>query len=132
MANGFSPVVGEVRVKKSAGLLEGAGELETVIVTDWLPEPPVPVQVSVNVELVIRLLVVCEPEVAFVPDHSPEAEHEVALVLLQVSVAELPEVIEFGLADINTVGVVGGGVVVIPGVVVAATDDCPEIFPAVS
>src|SRR5262245_24560268 len=91
----------------------GGGDVEeaTVTVADWLTEPPPPKQVSVNVVLAVRFPVVCEPEIAFVPDHPPDAVHEVALVVLQVSVEAVPEVIEPGLADKATVGpgVEGGG-----------------------
>ena len=52
------------------------------------------------------------PLVALVPVQPFEAVQEVALVELQVSVAEAPAVIEVGLAPIVTVGAgVGGSVV---------------------
>ena len=44
------------------------------------------------------------PLVAFVPVQPPEAVHDVASVLLQVSVTVPPDVIEFGEADRVTVG----------------------------
>lgn len=65
----------------------GAGAA-TVTVTLWLPVPPLPVQDSVYVPDVVRLLSVCEPDVDFVPDHAPLAEHDVALMLDQFSVVE--------------------------------------------
>lgn len=46
------------------------------------------------------------PEVARVPDHAPEALHEVALDEDQVSVLPLPAAMELGLADNDTDGAV--------------------------
>ena len=40
----------------------------------------------------------CEPLTALLPDHAPEAVHEVALVADQVKVALLPLITELGLA----------------------------------
>lgn len=89
-------------------------ESVTVTVADWPAEPPAPVQVSVNVVAAVRFPVLCEPETALVPDHPPEALHEVAFVEFQVSVEALPETTEVGLAAMLTVGVavVGGGALV--------------------
>jgi hypothetical protein len=56
------------------------------------------VQVNVNVVLAVKTPVLCEPEVAFVPDHAPEAVQELTFVELHVSVEEDPEVRELGLA----------------------------------
>ena len=39
------------------------------------------------------------PDVDFIPDHAPEAVHDVALVEDQVSVADPPEIIVVGLAE---------------------------------
>lgn len=44
------------------------------------------------------------PDVAFVPDHDPEAVHEVALVDAHVNELLPPEMIEPGFADIEIVG----------------------------
>jgi hypothetical protein len=55
----------------------------------------------------VKAPVVCVPEMAFDPDHAPEAVHDVALVELQASVAELPETTEVGLAEMLTVGAAG-------------------------
>jgi hypothetical protein len=52
----------------------------------------------VNVELTVKTPVLCEPEVAFVPAHAPEAVQEFAFVELHVSVEEDPEARELGLA----------------------------------
>jgi hypothetical protein len=40
----------------------------------------------------------CEPLIFLLPFQTPEATHEVALLLLQVSVEELPELTVLGLA----------------------------------
>ena len=54
------------------------------------------------------------PEVAFDPDHVPEAVQEVAFVELQDSVEELPDATVVGFAEIATVGAgVTGGVVIV-------------------
>jgi hypothetical protein len=66
------------------------------------------VQVNVNVELTVKVPVLCEPEIAFVPDQAPEAVQELAFVELQVSVEEDPDVRELGLAVIWTVVVADG------------------------
>jgi hypothetical protein len=62
------------------------------------------VQVNEYVVVVVRTLVLCEPEVALVPDHPPEAVQEVALVEFQLRFDVPPEDTERGLADIVTVG----------------------------
>ncbi|HEY0341241.1 MAG TPA: hypothetical protein VGC34_10575 [Steroidobacteraceae bacterium] len=67
--------------------------------------PPAPVQLSVNVLLVVRAPVdTLLPEVALVPDHAPLAVQPVALVDDHVSVLALPEVTVVGFALIATVG----------------------------
>jgi hypothetical protein len=66
------------------------------------------VQVNVNVELAVKAPALCDPEIGFVPDHAPEAVQELALVEVQVSVEEEPDVRELGLAVIWTVGVGDG------------------------
>ena len=68
--------------------------------------------VNRNVVLAVRLPVLWDPEVAFAPDHPPEALHELALVELQVRVAEDPDVIEDGLAVSWTVGIAGAATTV--------------------
>jgi len=73
-------------------------ELEAVAV------PPVPVQLSVNVLLLVKEPVDWVPESALAPDHAPDATHDVALVDDQVSVDEAPLVTEVGLAVRDTVG----------------------------
>jgi hypothetical protein len=68
------------------------------------------VQVKVNVEFSVKAPVFCDSEIAFVPDHAPEAVQELALVEVQVSVEEEPDVRELGLALICTVGADDGAV----------------------
>ncbi|HUO66484.1 MAG TPA: hypothetical protein VMV37_03060, partial [Gammaproteobacteria bacterium] len=57
----------------------------TVTVFESLAEPPGPVQVSVNVVVTVSALLVAVPLVAFEPDQPPDAVHDVAFVLVQVS-----------------------------------------------
>ena len=49
-------------------------------------------------------LIVCDPEVLLLPDQSPDAEHELALVLDQFSVVEPLLATLVLLADRDTVG----------------------------
>ena len=49
------------------------------------------------------------PEIALLPDHAPEATHEVALVDDQVSVEDAPLATDVGFAASDTVGTGGGG-----------------------
>jgi hypothetical protein len=81
------------------------------------------------------------PEVAFVPDHEPDASHVVAFVLDHVSIAAPPSSTLLTEEESETVGalagggVVGGGVVgggVVGGGVVAAftvTSALAEVLP---
>lgn len=66
-------------------------------------------QVSENVDRRERIPVLWVPETALVPDHAPEALHEVAFVEFQVKVEATPERTEAGLADRVTVGAVATG-----------------------
>ncbi len=81
----------------------GGGGTETLIVVDCEIEPPGPVQSRVYVEVVVGV-VDSVLEVPLTPVHPPEAVQEVALVELQVSVEELPWVIDDGEADKDRVG----------------------------
>jgi hypothetical protein len=54
--------------------------------------------------LALKAPVDCDPLVGMFPDQPPDAEHVVALVLDQDSVALAPLLIELGLAEIVTVG----------------------------
>ncbi len=63
-----------------------------------------------NVLFVMRLPVLCEPEVGSVPDHAPVAVHDDALLDVQLTVEAPPDVTEAGLADNVRLGAgVGGG-----------------------
>ena len=52
----------------------------------------------------------CEPDVAFAPDHPPDAVQDVALVDDQERVEELPKIMDDGEADMETVGGISEGV----------------------
>jgi len=101
--------------------------LVTVTVTFWFAVPPVPVQESVYVPVAVRLVSVCVPDVALVPDHALDAVQEVALVLDQVSVDELPLVTDVGDAERVMVGKD-----VCACVVALTLAVCAELFPAAS
>lgn len=64
----------------------GGGATDTV--TDLLALPPAPMQVRMNVLVVVNELRVWLPDVALLPDHAPDAVHEVALVEDQLRVEE--------------------------------------------
>ena len=85
-------------------LTVGEGVL-TETVADCVAPPPVPVQVSEYVDLAVSAPVDCEPLIALVPDHAPEAVQEVALVADQVRVELAPLATVLGLALILTVAV---------------------------
>jgi hypothetical protein len=93
----------------------------TVTVVDCTALPPVPLQVNVYVELAERAPVDCEPLMDLLPEHAPEAVHEVAFVADHVRVELLPLITELGLA---------------PNVIVGAGDftdtlaDCAALPPA--
>ena len=90
----------------------GAGD-DTVTVAVAEPEPPAPVQSSVNDELALNDEIDSVPLVAFEPDHAPEAVQDVALVLLHVRVVELPAATAVGFAASVTVGCVAEIVTVV-------------------
>jgi len=62
------------------------------------------------------------PEVALVPVQPPDAVHDVAFVLDQVTFVLPPDAMAVGLADRVTVGAGGGGGVVPPPVTLTLTD----------
>jgi hypothetical protein len=66
--------------------------------------PALPVQVNVKVVLAVSAPVDWVPVSDLVPDHPPEAAHDIALVEDQVSVAPLPLCTVLGFADSATVG----------------------------
>jgi hypothetical protein len=73
--------------------------------------------------------VVCDPLRFFIPLHASEAAHDVALLLLQASVAGLPELTVLGVARMLTVGaaaLTGGGA----GCVTTTCADCDAEPPA--
>jgi len=76
----------------------------TVTVADCAALPPGPVQVNVYVALAVSTPVDCEPLVALLPDHAPEAVQVAALAETQVSVALPPLVIALGPTLRLTVG----------------------------
>ncbi len=73
------------------------------MVTDWEADPPGPVHVRSNVDVVLGET--CKlPDVFWFPDHVPLATQDVAFVAPQVTVLWLPLVIELGFAEIETTG----------------------------
>jgi hypothetical protein len=70
----------------------------TVTVVDCEALPPVPVHVSPYVALALSAPVDCEPLIALLPDHAPEAAHDVAFAALQLSVELLPLAMVLGMA----------------------------------
>lgn len=80
------------------------GAAATEIVADWEAEPPVPLQVSVNLVAALKATVVYEPRVGFVPVQPFEAVQAVALVEDQVSVDDAPLLTVLGLAFMVTAG----------------------------
>ena len=104
-----------VNVTVGAGVEPGT----TVMATDDCPVVlPAPVHVKVNVLFVVSAPLLTLPLVARIPDHAPDAVHEVASVELQVNVTALPLEIDVEFAERLTVGVgcageVGGNVVAV-------------------
>jgi len=96
-------IVAGFAVNVTVGAVEGL----TVTVADAIPVPPVPAQDSVYVVVAVGDTT-WVPLVASAPVQPPDAVHEVALVLDQVSVEVLPESMVVGLAVNVTVGVPGG------------------------
>ena len=112
-----------------AGVVGGVVSTPAITVTIALcvAVPPAPVQARVYVPVVVRLASVCVPDVALVPDHALDAVQEVALVLDQVSVDELPLVTDVGDAERVMVGKD-----VCACVVALTLAVCAELFPAAS
>jgi hypothetical protein len=79
-------------------LTVGAGAL-TDTVADCAALPAAPVQVSLKVELARSAPVDCDPFKAFLPDHAPDAVHEVAFSDDQVKVELAPVTMLLGLAE---------------------------------
>jgi hypothetical protein len=75
-------------------------------------EPPVPVQLSVNVVAFVSAGVLALPAVGLLPLHPPDAVQAVAFVVFHVRVLVPPLLTEVGDADSDTVGA-GVGVVTV-------------------
>jgi hypothetical protein len=84
---------------------------DTVTVADALAGPPAPVQVRVNVLLLVNAPVDSLPEVGLAPDQAPEAVQEVASVEDQVSIEDPLYATDVGFAVSDTVGTGGGDTV---------------------
>ena len=97
----------------------------TVTVALCVAVPPVPVQTRVYVMVTVGETD-CVPDIAFVPVHPADAVQEVAFVELHVKVEAEPEVIDVGLAEMETVG--AGATLETVTLTVAAV----PIFPAAS
>jgi hypothetical protein len=78
-------------------LTVGDGAVIDTIV-DWVACPCAPVQVNVKVELADSEPLDCEPLVAFLPDHAPEATHQSASSVDQVRVEAPPGLTVVGVA----------------------------------
>jgi len=85
-------------------MLTEGGVALTDTVAIWAAVPPGPVHDNVKVVPAVSAPDDCEPLMALAPDHPPEAEHEVAFFVAQVSVVEAPELMVLGLAVSVTVG----------------------------
>ena len=95
------------------------GGLVTVTVVDCVAVPPEPVQLNVNVLVVVRAPVgTFVPEVDLVPDHAPLAVQLVAFVDDQVRALAFPETTVEGFAVSVTVGAGGTTVTVVDWVAV--------------
>jgi hypothetical protein len=89
----------------------GDGGAVTVTVADRVTLPPLPAQVNENVLVAVSAAVATfVPDTALLPDHAPDAVHEVALVELQVNFDAVPLDTVVGSAPSVSVGA-GGGVV---------------------
>ena len=89
----------------------------TVAVTFLVVEPPAPVQIKVKVVVIVRLVIVWEPEVVLLPDHwllegVELAKQEVVLAEDQVKATEPPEETWVGLTERVRVGLGGGATLV--------------------
>jgi hypothetical protein len=85
-------------------MLTEGGTALTDTVAIWAAVPPGPVHDNVKVVLAVSAPDDCAPLMALAPDHPPEAVHEVAFFVAQVSVVEAPELMVLGLAVSVTVG----------------------------
>ena len=84
---------GMILVGLAVKLTVGAGVLAAavvVIVTDFVAEPPLPLQVRVNCVVAVTAAVELDPFIGCAPLQPPEAMHDVALLEVQLNVALLP------------------------------------------
>jgi len=94
----------------TTGLPTGGGTgAPTVTVTDRLALPLEPSQLNVKVLVAVKGPIVSLPAVVLVPNQAPEAIQVVTLLDDQESVVDPLFATEAGLAEIDTVGVSGGG-----------------------
>ena len=94
----------EVTVLGAAVSVTEGAEAETVMVADWVAEPPVPVQVNSYSVVLDRAAVDQVPLVPTAPCQPPEAVQAVALVELQRRLDVLPAATVVGEADMMIVG----------------------------
>ena len=87
----------------------GGGRAVTVTVVLAVALPLLPEHVNVYVEVEFKAPVLAEPDMGSTPLHAPDAVQELALVELQVKIAEEPAVRLVGEALSVTVGAAGGG-----------------------
>jgi hypothetical protein len=81
----------------------------TVTLADALAVPPGPLQAMVKVLELVNTPLDWLPDVAFVPDHAPDATQEPELLDDQVSMEDPPLATEAGFAHSDTAGSGGGG-----------------------
>lgn len=110
----------------AVSVTDGAAGCVTVTFTDCVADPPAPVQVNANAEFAVRAPVDALPDVALVPLQLPEAEHDVALVDDQVSVAADPDTTDDGVTASVTDGACGA----VGGWVTLAVTVWPAVPPA--
>ena len=117
-----------------AALKEIVGGTDDTVTVDIAElEPPAPLHPSVKVEVALSAEMTSVPLVVFEPDHAPEAVQDVALVLLHVSVVELPAITAVGFAVSVTVGCVAEIVTVVvvevvpPGPVQPSVNDASAL-----
>jgi hypothetical protein len=85
----------------------------TETTADCVALPPAPMQVNVYVVVASSAAVASEPLRASLPLHPPEAEHELALLLVHVSVVVLPADTVLGLALMAMTGAAAATVTVV-------------------
>lgn len=91
-------------VDAAESAIVGAAGRVTETLTDWVTEPPAPVQVSANEEPAVNAPVDAEPDVPRLPLQLPDAEQAVAFVDDHERVADDPEKTVDGSTARLTVG----------------------------